>query len=127
MKPTSSKIISESPSFSSAVFAHLYPSLINFSTEKFLWNKTDKTPTLTGITPHVTILTILEAISKSQEGMADKVSGNMVEQLRKRGTFGGFSEEKMQSLLEGKWNKVEYYLKYSQKAAGQLEECSYSK
>ena len=79
MKPTSPKIISESASFSSAVFAHLYPSLINLSTEKFPWNKTDKTPTFTGITPHVTILTILEAISKSQEGMADEVSGNMVE------------------------------------------------
>ena len=33
----------------------------------------------------------------------------------------------MQSLLEVIWNKVEYDLKDSQKAACQLEECSYSK
>ena len=41
--------------FPSAVFAHLSPSLIKISTAKFPWNKTDKKPTLTGITPHVTI------------------------------------------------------------------------
>ena len=33
----------------------------------------------------------------------------------------------MQSVLEGMWNKVEYALRDSQKIAGQLEECSYSK
>ena len=40
-------------------------------------------------------------------------SGNIVAELRKRGTFGGFSEDRMQSLLEGIWNKVEYALKDS--------------
>ena len=59
--------------------------------------------------------------------MADEVLGNIVAKLRKIGTFCGFSEERMQSLLEGMWNKVEYDLKDSQKAAGKLEECSYSK
>ena len=43
--------------------------------------------------------------------MEDEVSGNIVAELRKRGKFGGFSEEKMQSLLEGMWNKAEYALK----------------
>ena len=50
--------------------------------------------------------------------MADEVSWNIVAELRKRGTFGGFNEERMQSLLEIIWNKVEYALKDSKKAAG---------
>ena len=36
----------------------------------------------------------------------DEVSGNIVEELRKIGTFGGFSEERIQLLFEGMWNKV---------------------
>ena len=52
--------------------------------------------------------------------MADEISGNIVAELSKIGNFGGFSEERIQSLLEGIWNKVEYGLKDSQKAAGQL-------
>ena len=49
---------------------------------------------------------MLEAIRTSHDGMADEVSGNIVAELRKRGIFGGFIEEKMQSVLEGTWNKV---------------------
>ena len=52
--------------------------------------------------------------------MADEVSGNIVADLRKRGKFGGFIEERMQSLLEEMWNKVEYALNDSRKEAGQL-------
>ena len=70
---------------------------------------------------------MLEAIRISQDGMVDEVSGNIIADLRKRGTFGGFGEERMQSLLEGMWNKIEYALKDSQKSAGQLEYCSDSK
>ena len=51
--------------------------------------------------------------------MTDEVSGNIVVELRKREIFGSFSEERVQSLLEVMWNKVEYYLKVSRKAAGQ--------
>ena len=47
--------------------------------------------------------------------MADEVLGDIGVELRKRGTFGGFSEERVQSVLEGMWNKLEYALKYSQK------------
>ena len=53
--------------------------------------------------------------------MADRVLGNIVAELRKRGAFGSFSEEMMQSVLEGMWNKVEYALKDSQKLADQLK------
>ena len=80
-----------------------------------------------GSPPHVAILNMLEAISTSQYSMSDEVSGNIVADLRKRGTFGGFSGERMQLLIYGMWNKVEYALKDSQKAAGQLEECFDSK
>ena len=52
--------------------------------------------------------------------MEDEVSGNIVAELRKRRTFGGFSEERMQSLLKGMCNRVDYDLKDSQKAAVQL-------
>ena len=43
--------------------------------------------------------------------MVNEVSGSIVEELRKREKFGGFSEDRMQSFLEGMWNKVEYALK----------------
>ena len=101
----------KSPFSYSDISVHLYPSLIKLSTAKFNWYKTDKTPTLTGIPPHVTILTILEAIRTSQDGMEDEVSGNIFAELRKRGVFCGFIEERMHSLLEGILNKVEYDLK----------------
>ena len=70
-------------------------------------------------------MTTLEAISISQDGMSDELLGDIVVELRKRGTFGGFSEESMQSFLEGMCNKVECALKDPLKAEGQLEECSY--
>ena len=57
----------------------------------------------------------------------DELSGNIIAELRKSGTFGGFIEESMQLLLEGMWDKLEYALKDSKKSAGQLEECSDSK
>ena len=37
--------------------------------------------------------------------MADEVSVDIVADFRKRGTFGGFGEDRIQSLLEGMWNK----------------------
>ena len=55
--------------------------------------------------------------------MADELSGNIIAELRKRGTFDGFSEERIKLLLEGMWNNSEYALKDPQKAACQLEEC----
>ena len=51
----------------------------------------------------------------SQDGMADEVSGN----LRRRGAFDSFSEERIHPFLEVMRNKVEFDLKDSQKAAGQ--------
>ena len=54
MKPTSPKMIFKSSFFLSYVFHHLSPSLIKLSTETFTWNKTDKTPTFTGIPPPCT-------------------------------------------------------------------------
>ena len=78
--------------------------MIKLSTSKFPCNKTDKTPTFTGIIPHVTVLTMLEDIKTSQDGMADEVSGNIVAELRKRRKFGCFSEERTQLVLEEMWN-----------------------
>ena len=117
IKSTSPQIIFK-VFFYSAVFGRLSPSLIKLSTAKFPWNKTDKTATFTGIPPHVTILTMLEVIRIIWEGMVDELSGNIIAELRKRGTFGRFSEERMQLLLEVIWNKVEYSLKDPQKSAG---------
>ena len=59
--------------------------------------------------------------------MVDELSGNIIAELSKSGTFGGFVEESMQFFLEGMWDRVEYALKESKKSAGQLEECSDSK
>ena len=67
---------------------------------------------------------MLEAIRISQDSMADEELGNIVAELRKRGNFGGFGQQRMHSMLEGMWNKVEYDLKDSRNMAGQLEECS---
>ena len=49
MKPTSPKMIFKS--FSLYVSDHLSSFLINLSTSKFNWNKTDKTPTFNVIPP----------------------------------------------------------------------------
>ena len=97
--------------FSSYFFCRYYPSLVELSTAKKTWNKTDKIPTFTGIISHVTILNILEAIRTSQDGMGDGLSGNIVAESRKRGTFGSFCEERMHSVLEVMRNKVESDLK----------------
>ena len=43
--------------------------------------------------------------------MTDALSGNVVAELRKRGTFGVFGKERMQLVLEGMQNNVEYSLK----------------
>ena len=126
MELTSAKMLFKSL-FSLAIFYHICPSLIDILTENYLWNKTDKTPTFTGIIFHVTILTLLEAIRSSQEDMVDEVMGNIAAELRKQGTFVSFREKRMQSLLEGMCNKAEYGLKDSRKAAGQLKEFSNSK
>ena len=56
--------------------------------------------------------------------MTDELSGNIIEQLSRRGKSVGFSGERMRSLLEGIWNKVEYGLRDSLKSAGLFEECS---
>ena len=119
MKPTPPKMILKR--HFSAVFDQLSPYLINISTEKFPCNKIDKTTTFTLIPPHVTILKILEATRISQDGMVDEVSGNIIADLRKKGTFGVFSDQRIQSLREGMWNKIEYDLKDLQKLAVQLE------
>ena len=63
---------------------------------------------------------MLEAIRISQYGMVDELSVNIIAELRKRGTVGGFSEERMQLLLEVMLNKLVYALRDSQKSAGQL-------
>ena len=47
--------------------------------------------------------------------MVDELSGNIIAELRKSGTFGSFIEESMWLLLEGMWDKVEYALKDSKK------------
>ena len=62
-----------------------------------------------------------------QDGIVDELSGNIIAELRKSGTFGGFIEERMHFFLEGMWDKLEYALKDSKKSAGQLEECSDSR
>ena len=59
--------------------------------------------------------------------MAYEVLGNIVAELRKKGKFGGLILERMQSVIEGMWDKVKYALKDLQKLSGQLEECSDSK
>ena len=66
---------------------------------------------------------MLGANRKAQDGTAYEVLGHIVSELIKIGTFGSFSEQMMQQVLEGMWNKVEYDLKDSPKMAGQLEEC----
>ena len=66
---------------------------------------------------------MLEDIRKSQDRMVDELSRNIIAQLRKGGTFGGFSEKMIQLLLERMQNKVEYALNDSPKAAGKLEVC----
>ena len=53
---------------------------------------------------------MLEAIRTSKDNIKKEVLENIISDLRKRGTFGSFSEERMQLVLEGTWDKVEYNL-----------------
>ena len=63
---------------------------------------------------------MLEGIRTSQDAMEDEVLGIIIFELRKILIFGVFNEERMQSVLEGMWNKVEDALKDSRKMAGKL-------
>ena len=63
---------------------------------------------------------MLEAIGTYKNGISYEVSRNIVVDLRKRGTFGSFSDESMQLVLKVMRHKVEYALKRSRKMAGQL-------
>ena len=72
------------------------------------------------IHPHEAFMAMFEAIRTSQDDMTYEVSRNIVVDLRKRGTFGSFSDESMQLVLKGMRHKVEYALKRSRKMAGQL-------
>ena len=87
--------------------------MINISTAIFPCNITYNLPNFTGVSPHVTILIMLEVIRTFEDGLVDELSVYIISELRKRGTFVGFSEEIIQSLLEVMWNKVEYALKDS--------------
>ena len=42
--------------------------------------------------------------------MAISVSGNIIAELSKKETFGGFSEERIQSVIEVMWDKLVYAL-----------------
>ena len=64
-----------------------------------------------------------EDIRKYKEGMAYESSGNIIAELRKRSKFGGFSEDRMQYVLEGECNKACNALNDELKTEGQLEEC----
>ena len=44
---------------------------------------------------------MFEAIRIIQDSMVGGVLGNIIAELRKRGTFGGFSEKRMQLFLKG--------------------------
>ena len=70
---------------------------------------------------------MLEAIRTSRDGMVDKVLGNIIAESRKRVTFGGLVSRRGSCFFAGMWNRVEYVLKDSKKAVGQLEVCSDSK
>ena len=63
---------------------------------------------------------MLEAIRTSQEGLADEVLRNIVSESWKRQSIRGFNEGRIQSLLEGIWNKLEYDFNYLLKASSQL-------
>ena len=95
MKPTSPKMI-----FKVLFFLQLFFSPFSLFDQAFnrknIWDKIDKTPTFNGVTPHVTILTVLKAIRTSQDGILDEVLGGIISEFRNRGTFGRFSEERIQ-------------------------------
>ena len=89
----------------------------------FPWNKTDKTPTFNDNPTHVTRLTMLEAIRTSQDGMVDDVLGILLHSWGREEHLAVLVRRWFIRCLKTMWNKAEYVLKDSQKAAGQLEEC----
>ena len=89
------------PFKTSIVFSKLTPLIIRKSIIAFPWqdDRSPSCPKFSGIPPHVTIVTMLQNIKDGQGQVTQDVVDNIIQELNDRGTFGGFSETRMQVLM----------------------------
>ena len=88
------------PFRASLVYANLTPDIVSLAKTSYPWNKTNRTPSYTGIPPHVGILNMLEGIRQGQMRMENGIVDRLVAELDERGTFGGFNANRMRDIME---------------------------
>ena len=94
------KMHPNNPFRSSVLFNNLTPNITSLAVTCFPWNKTDRTPTFTGIPPHVAILNMLEGLRQGQAKLTADIVQELVKELDERGTFGGFNANRMRDIMD---------------------------
>ena len=94
------KMHPNNPFRSSVLFNNLTPNITSLAVTCFPWNKTDRTPTFTGIPPHVAILNMLEGLKQGQAKLTGDIVDELVKELDERGTFGGFNANRMRDIMD---------------------------
>lgn len=98
--------------------ANLLPSIRSLAMIRYPWNKTEHTPHVTGIPPHVSIMTMLEVIISKQETLSGDVSSAIITEMDERGTFGGFNQNRMQTMLDGLMTEVRSEVRSARRNGG---------
>ena len=88
----------ECPLRNAAVFRDIPEDITKFAQVRYSWNKTTKTPKLTGIPPHVVQLAKLERLERKVDSMEEKIMKRMKDEMDKRGFSS--TEFKMSEIKE---------------------------
>ena len=62
---------------------------------------TDRIPSFTVTSPHVSILSGIEGIRREKEALRDDVVSKIMEKLDRRGALGRFGQNQMRDILQG--------------------------
>ncbi len=85
----------------SQFFQHIPPDIKAAATVKYLWNKTEATPTLTGLPPHITIMANFELLKVEMEETKNTIFSGVDAELDKRhiGSQSYFDKEEIISWM----------------------------
>ena len=90
---------------STTIFAHCDESIRKLAVVKFPWNKTADTPYLTGIPPHIMIMSDMKKFETKLDAINSELMQGVKEELEKRDIGGGMHhaiviQEEIQRLRE---------------------------
>jgi len=74
--------------------------LLKGAVYKYPWEMTDITPRLTGIPPHVTMLTKMDTLLKNQDAAADSLMAQIKQELDERNMGGGYNAVTLMNFFE---------------------------